>query len=292
MGYTLSEAYSPISTTKINYKFYLREYDEILTGRRKSFSGMVSGEHETQEICEKLLRYIFENYLHWSPEQVAECLSEDVIKRNCLTSLISHIPCPPELNRRRDLYFVAWDLYPEIKKMTPAQLLAKTYDDICEGRLKKFPKKYFDGPEGRDRARLLFQLMLTKFLPQRFANMEQMYSFFAKDVARSYLSLRFLSTPLKELYGNDCLAYMHDSLPNDRDEALYHRFKHESAVRKAASSKKSVAQTILENDAATEKPTKKAVTITQPKLYETEDIEVCSMGSDDLFDEDPLAVNE
>ena len=291
MGYTLSETFTPITTTKINFKFYLREYDEILTGRRKSFSGMVTGEHETQALCEKLLRYIFENYLCWSPTQVAECLTTDVIKRNCLSSLIGHIPCPPELNRNRDLYFVAWHLYPEVRKMSAYQLLVKTYDDICEGRLKKFPKKYFDGPEGRDRARILFQLMLTRFLPQRFANIEQMYAFFAKDVARAYLGMRFLSTPLKELYNNDCLAYMHDSLPNDRDEAIYRRYQHDVAMRKAATYKKTNAKTAA--DSSEKKPVveEEGVKICQPTLHEVEDIGKCEIGESDLFGED-LAANE
>lgn len=198
--------------------YYLHEYDDILLGNRKTFSSAFMSKNNDERICMSVLKYVFKNYLHWSPVEVRDNLTEEIITRMKLLPLINRLPCPDELDRNKDLYYIAWALYPETINVSKKDLIIKVYDDVLSGVRQKFPKEYFDGNEGYVRARVLMVTMLREHCAGKFNGIEEMYQFFASQQGRKLLLKYKLHYPLRELYPS-ALHYFHDCLPLDQRRA-------------------------------------------------------------------------
>lgn len=200
--------------------YYLKEYDDVMMGNRKTFSSALMSKEQGPALCTELLKSIFTLYLNWTPEQVRDQLTPEIVKTMKLWPLVKRLPCPPELNPQKELYYVAWHLYPQTRNVKAPELIIKLYTDLMEGRAKKFPSGYFDGNDGHLRARILFLTMVREYLPP-FDGIESMYAFFAGVNGKRCINQYKLTIPLRELYGSP-LAYLHDALPDwQKDEELY-----------------------------------------------------------------------
>lgn len=203
--------------------FFLSEYNDVLLGKRKTFSSSIMAKGQGAYLCAELLRLIFKEYFHWTPEEVRDKLTPEIVRKMKLSPLIRRIPCPPELNPAKEVYYVAWYLYPWTKTTTTPELIVKLYNDVMTGAIKRFPSSYFDGNEGYIRARILFLTMVKEYLPP-FKSLENMYAFFASPRGRRCINDHKLIIPLRELYGTP-LAYLHDSLsPAQKSEELYKKY--------------------------------------------------------------------
>ena len=214
--------------------YYLAEYNDILMGKRRSYSSSLMSRDQGAYLCSELLRNIFKSYLKWSPQDIRDKLTPEVVKKMKLGPLIKRIPCPPELDRDKELYYVAWHLYPETRNVSTPELVVKLYGDIMSGKVKKFPSGYFDGNEGFLRARILFLTMVNEYLPP-FQSMDALYAFFASAEGRQCINNYKLVIPLRELYGTS-LAYLHDALPVwQKREDLYEKYQHETTNQRKES---------------------------------------------------------
>lgn len=218
---------SSTNTTCVNVnvtpEYYLKEYDDILMGKRRTYSSALMSKEQGPKMCAELLRNIFDKYLHWTPEEVRDCLNHETVQLMKLSPLIKRIPCPPEIDSSKELYYVAWYLYPQTRTVKEPELIIKLYADILSGKVKKFPSNYFDGNDGYLRARVLFLTMVREYLPP-FENLDAMYSYFASSEGKACLAKYKLNVPLRELYGS-ALAYLHDSLSvYQRSEELYEKY--------------------------------------------------------------------
>lgn len=225
------EIADPILRT-VDARYYLKEYDEILLGKRKTYSASCMNKALGPKISAELLRYIFKYYLRWRPEQVRDCLTPEVVKTMRLEALINRIPSPPEVKRSTELYFVAWYIYPETVNVSKSELIIKVYMDVINGTISKFPKGYFDGNDGYLRARLLLLIMIREFLT--FDSLESLYAFFAGENGRKAIAQYKLTVPLRELYTHP-LDYLHDALSEDqKSEELYTKYRHGNKKKEAA----------------------------------------------------------
>ncbi len=129
-----NEAY----TESIDTMALLKAYDDVLIGKREAFPVELISKESAPAICSSLLRLIFDKYLGWTPTQVRDFLTPEVVERMCLSPLISCIPSPPEVLRDSELYFVAWYLYPETKNSSDAELVGKVYQNLIAGKIRKF----------------------------------------------------------------------------------------------------------------------------------------------------------
>jgi len=207
----------------VDPSYYLKEYDDVLMGRRKTFSSALMAKEQGPHMCAELLRNIFSIYLHWSPVDVREKLTPEAVRRLKISPLIKRIPCPPEVDASKELYYVAWYLYPETRNIEEPELIIKLYTDILENKVKKFPGGYFDGNDGYLRAHILFLTMVREYLPP-FESLDALYHFFASPEGKNCIIRYKLVVPLRELYGS-ALAFLHDSLPwSQKDERLYQRY--------------------------------------------------------------------
>lgn len=223
MSYTIHPADIAIQAAKITPQMLLKEYQEKMDGKRVQYTELPHQQPEAGKIAAEVLRQIFEEYLHWTPEQAEKNLTPEIVKEYLLSSLIDLVPCPTELDRRKDLRFVAWFLYPDTAP-DPYQLVGMMYRDLCDGKRSMYPFGYFIGSNGCMRAKALFQFMLDTVLPARFANAEQLYAFFADKRARSFLEKYHLGKPLDKFFSGSCVTYLHESIPNNRDDQLFKKY--------------------------------------------------------------------
>lgn len=220
-------------TTSISTNWYLERLDDVIRGERKDIPDMPEHTEGAAFFSANILRAFFTHRLDWSPEEVLQKLNAEIVATNRLDIFISHIPCPAEIDRNLDLRFVAWYLYPKLKP-SPEKLTKYCFAQILSGRSKSFPKGYFSAPYGRGRAVCLFQTMLTK-MPRRFTDVDEMYRFFANEEGLLCIKTWHLTEALKEVYQGDPLAFLHDSLPNDRSATLY--WLHHKSMKRFASKK-------------------------------------------------------
>ena len=211
----------PVRRT-VDARYYLREYDEVLAGKRKTYSASCMNKAQGAKTSADMLRYIFSYYMRWTPIQTRDCLTPEVVRAMRLESLINRIPSPPEVNRDTELYFVAWHIYPQTVNISKSELIIKVYMDVIEGRISKFPKSYFDGNDGYIRARLLLLTMIREFLS--FESVEDIYAFFSGDAGKRAINQYKLTVPLRELYSSP-LDYLHDSLHHSqKNDELYRKY--------------------------------------------------------------------
>ncbi len=201
---------------------YYREYDDIMLGKKSLFSSYLMSKDQKNKSIERVLKYAFENYLKWTPEQVRDCLTPTIIEQMKLSSLINRLECPLELDRKRDLYFVAWALYPKTKNANKYDLIVKLYNDVLTGKRDKFPKGYFNGTAGYSYAKICLKFLIQEHLIYHFDSIESMYRFFSNThQATKVLHKYRLSIPLNELYVSP-LEYFHDTLSEtQKNESLY-----------------------------------------------------------------------
>jgi len=219
-----SEAY----TESIDTMALLKAYDDVLIGKREAFPIELISKESAPYVCASLLRLIFRKYLGWTPAQVRDLLTPKVVERMCLAPLVSRIPSPPEVLRDSELYFVAWYLYPEMKNSTDAELVGKVYQDLITGKIRKFPRNYFEGGIGHSKAKYMFVIMLQEYYNGVFESVEAMYRFFASAEGEKAVEEHKLKQPMKMWY-DSALDYFHDSIPSnmktEKTDCLYRCIK-------------------------------------------------------------------
>lgn len=201
--------------------YYMAKYDDILIKRReKVFFGATQKEN-LPALCAAILEEIFTSYHRLKATEVRDVLTSDLVDAWGIRQFVEHIPSPPEVDRKNDYRFVAWYIWPKTKNVSDTDLIKDLYYRILNGETPRYPKKYFNGPMGRARAKYIFQLMLEKFLSGHFTSITEAYVFFSrKTIAGKFLKEHGMLSPAKLF--NSPLEYFHYSLaPHQRDDSVY-----------------------------------------------------------------------
>lgn len=219
--------------TQIPTQLLFSEYDDVMLGNRKNFSAFFMGQERGDTTIKEALKYVFEHYLNWTHQQVRDCLTPEIVARMKLDALIRRLDCPPEVNLKTELYYVAWALYPETRNITDVELINKVYSELMSGKISKYPKFYFETSVAHVRAGVLLRHMINEYLPAKFSSVKELYEFFSNTpLARKVLITYRLGVPLKELYDTP-LDYLHDSLSSkDKSEELYQQYLPVATTRK------------------------------------------------------------
>jgi len=93
----------------------ISEYEDVLVGKRKAFSGFYFsyGVNGNMRLALQIMKYAFETYLQWPADQLRDCLTMEILEKLKIKPLLRHIVFPPELDRKKDLFYIAWRLYPK-----------------------------------------------------------------------------------------------------------------------------------------------------------------------------------
>lgn len=206
--------------------YYLKAYDKVIGGDRKYPANLFK---KDLSLIKRVLQLIFSERLHWTHEQVRDCLTPAIVISEKLTPFIERIPCPQEiLSDKGELYYIAWELYPETRNLSETQLIIKVWKDVLGGRRERFPKEFFDGNDGFKRARILLLTMINEYMS--FESKEELYEFFASSKGRKALRDYRLEGPLHSRYETP-LEYLHDILDDtQKDEILYAKYENRSRM--------------------------------------------------------------
>lgn len=207
------------------------EYDKVLLGKDvKSLNCYLFESEQNEKIAIELMKYAFSYYLDWSPEDVYNNLTYEILEDLKLTKMLKYLKFPCELDKKKDLYYVACILYPKKFKVNNVELAIICYKEILEGKRAKFPKEYLTGQLGYTRAYACLQYLLVNYLS--FDSKEDMYKFFASSSGTKTLKKYKLSSACMDLFDTP-LDFLHYALPeNIKSDFLYNLYKFRSSEKR------------------------------------------------------------
>lgn len=197
------------------------EYEEILTGKRRDVSTGYKGKNLNMDYLVNLFRYVYEDLFEWTPDEVVRNTDKEFLERMHLTSLFGMLPFPPELDPKVDIYYIGHILYPDIMPYDKKAMTIRVYEKVLSGTIKKFPKKFFDGGNGRLALQICFQSAVSAKL--QYSDVEGLYRFFVSPKGMRFLQQMKILVPCLEAYGNP-ISLLHDALPDTARSELYYRF--------------------------------------------------------------------
>ena len=113
----------------------IHEYNEVLIGRKALvpafFFGQSDREAETTALI--IFKYAFDTYLGWTPEQLRENLTYEIIEKLKLKQALKYIQYPPEFDKKKDMFYVVWRLYPHTANITLNEQVLKVYRMVLDG---------------------------------------------------------------------------------------------------------------------------------------------------------------
>ena len=201
------------------------EYEQVLLGNKTSVTNYYFkfGESSPQHYALGIIKFAVENYLRWDPITFRDYFTKEVSEKLKLEPFMKYIEFPPELNKSQDYYYLAHLIYPNKVEFSEEALILRTYKDILEGKLKKFPKEYLSGSRGMLRAGICLQYMLNTYFA--FPSTQAIYEHFASPDGMKDLK-KYRLAPISSEMFNYPIDYVHESLPQDqRDEFWYHYYK-------------------------------------------------------------------
>ena len=169
-----------------------------------------------------MLNYCFKYYLKWTPVDVLQKLNKSYADRLLLWQFITkRIPCPGELDVN-DLQYVAWYLYPGLRKISDEDLVIKVYMEVLAGKRDRFPKSFFDDAEGERRAMICLRVMINEFLQP--PNAEHLYKMFSDtDKVTNILKKYCLLIPAITLFDSPFEYLSEVLIEDDVDEEYFYR---------------------------------------------------------------------
>ena len=180
-----------------SYADVIAEYNDILCGIKKRFSKDANiNENSAREVR----RFAFSYYLRWSPQDIKTRLTKDILKRLKLDKLFEkYADFPHELNSKKDMFYYAHWLYPNIIPYDIRTSVLNVYRGVLDGKRNLFSMNFFNDDYALERAEICLQEALKR---NEFKNEYEMYALFASDKAADFLEKYKLSKPVQMYYKN------------------------------------------------------------------------------------------
>lgn len=229
--------------------YYL--YDQVMFGQKPSlgkelFLSSYNGRKEytstDQQRAIEVIKYAFECYMGWTPEQTAANISEDILKHLHLNGLVSQrIKFPAELTPMNNLHYLVHLMYPDEFPYDARAAVENYYDKVISGEIPRFQKGFFatENNEGLERACICFARMLQ--LARPFSSIREMYNFFSKGDCKKLINEYKLTSACRDLFQFP-LDFLHYSLPEEQRDYFYYQNLRYGLVRQNFSRRLNIAQ--------------------------------------------------
>ena len=201
----------------------IAEYEDMLIGNRKAMSTYYFSYNSNgnMKLALQIMNHAFDTYLHWSPEQLRDCLTMEVMERLKLQPLLRYVIFPVELDSTKDLFYIAWQLYPGTVHFSEKDLILRVYKNLLSKQIQKYPKEFFDGRYGSIRAQVCLRYMIEQYLP--FNTIDDLYDYFASIKCNKVLRQNRLLDACRDLYDSP-VEYLHKSLPKEQQNQFLYRY--------------------------------------------------------------------
>ncbi len=209
------------------YEYMRVRKGNIKNGKPETFSNTYFGpaREKSERMAIELFRMVVEIFLHWSPIDCKERMSWKIIEIMKLTDIYKYLPFPPYLDREKDYWYIAHILYPAEIPFSSRQLTIEVYKRILDGELYKFPKKFFDSADGRERACICLNYYLEHY--ESITSIEELYKYFASNEGKAAIESHGFRVVWNQLFGSP-VAFLHEALSeSDKDELLFHYYEFE-----------------------------------------------------------------
>ena len=201
--------------TLLNEKATLgKELFETTVNNRKEYNPA------DEERALKIIRYAFEYYMEWTPEQTRVNMDEEILKKLKLDGIVrQRIRFPVELEPMENLQYLVHRMYPERYPYNRRQTITIYYDRVLSGEIKRFKKGFFTEEGGKYRAGICLQRMLQMI--GQFKNIQEIYDLFYGTEGRKVLMKYKLASAARDLYEFP-VDFLHYSLPEGNRDNLYY----------------------------------------------------------------------
>ena len=205
------------------YNSAIAEYEDTLVGKQKAISTYYFsyGKYGNQRLALQIMKYAFETYLGWSPATLRDYISNEIFNRLQLKPLLHYIEFPPELDPKKDLFYIIHLIYPDVVRFSKKDLVLHVFQQLLEGSIMKFPKEFFTGADGEQRAQICLRYILEQKLT--FVSVQEAYAFFSTPNCLKLLNKYKLLSVCRDLYDSP-LTYLHYSLPSKQQDVFWYRY--------------------------------------------------------------------
>lgn len=179
------------------------------------FFPYAKGCEENHRLAVILFKHVF-SVLEWTPHDVMNFMSQEIISLLHLESAYSQLIFPPEVSPRSNPSYIAKICYPDkLPELSQENLWLMNYQKILSSG--RFKRDFFLDKNRYKKACLFLNWYLVNHPQKGFDNLEAAYHFFASEKAMPFLKKIKLDKPCEQLFASP-LEYFHNSLPEDGDE--------------------------------------------------------------------------
>lgn len=198
------------------------EYETILLGKRRNFPGSFweQGEVESRENAIVLFRYAIEKILNWTPLDVKNALTPEIIDMLKLTVVMKYMNITGEYDLGFNSHYIAHLLYPTIIPYDSAQVTLSIFKNVLKNGSGAYPKKFFHDEAGVYRARICLSYVLRNEL--LFSSIQDVYKCFASSEGIRIINKYHLSAaaPLFETP----IDFLHQSLSETQRNPFWYNY--------------------------------------------------------------------
>lgn len=175
-----------------------------------------------------VVRYIVENVLGWTPEEAMVHITTDIGRRLRMDALLKYVDSPMEVMLSEDYRWLIHKAYPSQTRYDTQEPLFNMYHKIISGEIKRFPRNFFMGKDGRKKASALFRDYISRNIPA--GSISELYDIFSNS-ANGWNILRNAHLYHETApYYSSPLEFLHDTLGQEADRLLYSYYQYMSAM--------------------------------------------------------------
>lgn len=207
-------------------KGLILEYDDVFIGKRDHLSTNFFADAtrlKQHRIALELIRYAVETRLRWSPVEVRDFLSEDILQKLKLKVLLKYIVFPKVYFQGYDLFYIAWCLYPQTRNMSDEELELRVYKQMLASDTYKIPAEFFSFAEGMRRACNCLSYAIESFHQFPDDDGFSMYEFFAGKLSIGFLKQCKLYKVCRQMFPAP-LDFLHTALRSYQRKQVYYSF--------------------------------------------------------------------
>ena len=217
------------------------EYEQLLMGKKTNFrkTNLLSSKDREKKVG-NIWNYAITELLNWTPKEASKFLTEEIVVKLKLDKTYPIIGYVPTQTYKGDFRKFLQYAFPDQIKFDFVEETLEEFKHVAkiekwsnDKGFYRYPKNFFRGNEGLQRARICLQYVLSLYMSDY--TIEEQYEFFSDDKkANIWLKKYSLLSPAKMIFQSDYLFYYHYSLRNEqKDELIYNalvvtkRFKKE-----------------------------------------------------------------
>jgi hypothetical protein len=176
-------------------------------------------------IALELFHYAFDTRLHWSPTEIRDYLTLEIINDLKLMPVFRYIKFPNGLIPENSLFYIAWCIYPKTQNKSIQEVELQTYRRYLDGTIKKLPQHYFQDEYGPQRAYNCLIDRLNYYQPFSSDDPFYIYEYFVSPGCVPFLGKAKLIKLCVMLNLNPLEFFFKALSPSQKDFAMFSFFE-------------------------------------------------------------------